>query len=99
MAKFQPGHKFSKGRKLGSTNKRRSIELLCETMGFDPFQRMIEIAMNKENKDSNFMLRELCQYLEPKKKFLEHSGEINNPHMNKSIAQLEKEVKEKLNGK
>lgn len=99
MGKFQPGHKLSKGRPLGSTNKRRSIELLCEEMGFDPFALLIETAKDPCAKDQFFALKELCQYLEPKKKSLEHSGEIANPYMNKSIEELEELVKEKLNSK
>lgn len=38
----------------------------------------------------------LMEYIYPKRKAIEHSGEINNPYLNKSVEELEALVKEKL---
>ena len=70
------------GRKKGTPNKRRSVLEACEQVGIDPFQEMAKVAAGKHE---NAMLmeyqfdaiKELCQYLEPKKKAIEHSGEVN----------------------
>lgn len=76
---FKPGKPKTGGRLPGVTNKRRSIDDLCNTMGFDPFARLIEIARDPENKDSIIALKELCQYVSPKLKALEHSGSVDRP--------------------
>lgn len=57
------------GRVVGSVNKAKSIEDMCEAAGVDPFQVMIDLL-----KDPVYQLqaaKELCQYLRPKKKALE----------------------------
>jgi DNA-binding Xre family transcriptional regulator len=96
--KFEKGHKKLGGRQKGTLNKKRNLEELFASMGLDPFSALAEIAANSEKEDIRLSaLKELCQYLEPKRKALEHSGEIDtNPYMNLSFKELEEKVKAKL---
>lgn len=64
----QKGHKKFGGRKAGTPNKRRSILEVCEQMGFDPFLAMAKIAADAAHERNFEALKELCQYIEPKKK-------------------------------
>lgn len=61
------------GRKPGSKNKRRSIVEVCEDLGFDPFIAMAKIAQDVAHERQFDALKELCQYIEPKKKQTEVS--------------------------
>lgn len=92
---FQPGHERVGGRAKGTPNKRKSLEEVCQAKGFDPFDAMLEIAQDDSDKHLRFQaLKEVCQYLYPKRKTLEHSGEINtNPYAEYSLEQLEELVK------
>lgn len=71
MAKFEPGHDKKGGRKPGSKNKRRSILELCEDLSFDPFIELAKIASDRAHERQFDALKELCQYIEPKKKSTE----------------------------
>ncbi len=73
MAGRPKGTPKTGGRKTGTPNKRRSIQDLCVAEGIDPFQEMIKIARNPADPNHFNSLKELCQYLEPKKKAVEHS--------------------------
>lgn len=72
------------GRPKGSPNKRtqeiaeRLSELKC-----DPIEAMVKIAMDVANdvKLRAEMYKELAQYLYPKRKAIEHSGEITTPYV------------------
>ena len=59
------------GRKKGTPNKRQTVEEICRAMGLDPFAKMGEIAMQEEHPRQFDAIKELCQYLEPKKKHTE----------------------------
>jgi hypothetical protein len=92
---FQPGHERSGGRQKGTPNKKRSLEEVCEEKGIDPFAALLEMAQDQSDKHLRFQaLKEVCQYLYPKRKTLEHSGEINtNPYADYSLEELEEMVK------
>jgi hypothetical protein len=59
------------GRKAGTPNKRRSILEICEELSFDPFIELAKIAADNANLNQFAALKELCQYIEPKKKSTE----------------------------
>lgn len=65
------------GRQPGSINKRTSVLEKCEAIGLDPFAEMARIASDKTDPNCPQMLRELCQYIEPKKKAVEVSGNLD----------------------
>lgn len=70
---FQKGHKLGKGRPPGAPNKRTSILEKCQAHGYDPFEAMIILAKSGDET----MIKELCQYIEPKRKAIEHSGKLD----------------------
>jgi hypothetical protein len=65
------------GRKAGTPNKRRPIAEMCEELGLDPFKEMAKIGSDLEHEKRFEALKELCQYLEPKRKAVEVSGEMD----------------------
>lgn len=68
------------GRKAGVPNKKtQDLMEKCEAQGFDPFQAMINIAIHSNDPNFKFSaLKEICQYIYPKRKALEMS---TNPEM------------------
>lgn len=62
------------GRRPGSLNKRTTVLEKCEAIGLDPFQALAEIANDKMHEHQFLALKELCQYVEPKRKAVEVSG-------------------------
>lgn len=86
------------GRKKGTPNKTtEALFAKCEAKGIDPWDLLLEFCGPAEPNLRFAALKEICQYLYPKRKALEHSGEINNPFLEKSEKELERLVKEKLN--
>jgi hypothetical protein len=80
MAGRPVGYPKSGGRAKGTPNKRRSIEDLCAAAEFDPFEAMLLIAKSHQDDNLRFAaMKELCQYISPKLKALEHSGSIERP--------------------
>lgn len=77
MGKFEPGHGKKGGRKLGTPNKRTSVLEKCEAAGLDPFIEMAKIAGDVADLNRFQALRELAQYIEPKKKAVEVSGSLD----------------------
>ena len=71
------------GRKLGSANKFNheqsdKIRVLCETYNLDPIEALLKLAAD-ENIELNLrvsILKELAQYIYPKRKTVELSAEI-----------------------
>ena len=59
------------GRKKGSKNVRVSVLEICQGIGLDPFLEMAKIAQDIRHKYRMEALKELCQYIEPKKKHSE----------------------------
>lgn len=80
MGKFRGGHEKHGGRKPGTPNKRTSVLDKCEAAGLDVFAEMAKIAGDKTDPNQFQALKELCQYIEPKKKAMEVSG-----HMDMSV--------------
>lgn len=63
------------GRQKGTPNKvTQSLEEKCALMGVDVFEEMLKIATNEEHPDRFSCLKELAQYLYPKRKALEISN-------------------------
>lgn len=97
---FMPlGKKFG-GRTKGTPNKKTvSLQEKCDIVGLDPFEQMLIIASTADEQNLRFhALKELCQYLYPKRKAIEHSGEISNPYASKSYEELKELVIKKLKG-
>lgn len=94
---FVRGQKKTGGRKKGSVNKWKSVAILCETSDVNPFQVMIDIIQTTKRSSLRLAAaKELCQYLEPKKKSIEHSGEIRNPYANLTLEELRSLGKKRL---
>lgn len=74
---FQKGHKFGKGRPKGSKNKRRSIEDVCAELRLDPFREMARIGSDVADPNRFLALKEMAQYLEPKRKAVEVTGSLD----------------------
>jgi hypothetical protein len=75
----QPGERRG-GRKPGIPNKRTAeVEQRLAALRCDPIAIMASLAMDK-NQDATLrgrMAAELAQYIAPKRRATEHSGEIN----------------------
>lgn len=66
------------GRTAGTPNKKtQSLLQMCDELNFNPFKAMLKIAADDTHDQQGFMLKEVCQYLYPKRKSLEHSGNIS----------------------
>lgn len=86
MAKFQPGQSGNpKGKPLGTKHKFSKLKALSVAETLDaaecnPFQILAELAMNgRSEKVRCEAASELCQYIEPKLKSIEHKGDKENP--------------------
>ncbi len=66
------------GRKPGSKNKRISVLEICQVIGLDPFVEMAKIAQDIRHKYRYDALKELCQYIEPKKKHTDVTVDPDN---------------------
>lgn len=88
------------GRKKGTPNK-KAVELMaiCEEEGIDPFRALVRLSRDGDTELKFAALKEVCQYIYPKRKALEHSGEINNPYMDMSAEELAELVRERLKQK
>lgn len=65
------------GRRPGSKNKRTSVLEICEESGLDPFRELARIGGDRSDPNQFGALKELCQYIEPKKKAVEVSGGLD----------------------
>lgn len=83
------------GRRKGTPNKKTQVlSEICEQEGIDPFRALLNMAAkNSDDQIRLGALKEICQYLYPKRKALEHSGAIENPYMSKTFEELKAEVK------
>jgi hypothetical protein len=69
-----------KGRRAGIPNKRtREVEEKLAALGCDPITGMAMLAMDESNSPDlrGRMYAELAQYVAPKRRAIEHSGDIN----------------------
>lgn len=83
---FQPGQPKQGGRKKGTPNKRTALFEICEDLGVDPFREML-VAYKEldEPRDRIAALKEICQYVYPKLKSVEHSADQENGFVVKII--------------
>lgn len=84
MAKhlFKPGESGNKnGRPAGSKNKKRfEVAEILERCGCNPFEELAYLAMNaKSEKVRCEAASELAQYVAPKLKQIEHTGNADSP--------------------
>lgn len=62
------------GRKAGTPNKlTQDLFKICEEEGIDIFRAMVKKAAEGDL----FMMKEVAQYLYPKRKAMEHSGSVD----------------------
>lgn len=88
------------GRVLGTPNKKTAdLHAKCEARGLDPFDLLLDFCGEAPMEVRLSALKIICEYLYPKRKAIELSGEVNNPFMEKSLEELEVLVKEKLENK
>lgn len=89
------------GRKKGTPNRSSlSLEEKCAARGIDVFELLLEYVIEECPRELRFKaIQELCSYLYPKRKAIEHSGEISNPYLAMEFTELEKLVKEKIKKK
>lgn len=74
------------GRKKGTPNKKtQSLMELCDSGGFTPFEDMLKLTHHPDPELSFHALKEVCQYLYPKRKALEHSGPDGGPIETKDV--------------
>lgn len=94
------------GRRAGTPNKnslslQQKLDAFDNGAGFDPIAEILNLytLIHADNPlVAVKILTELLQYVFPKRKALEHSGELNtNPFMGKSLAELEEILKERMN--
>lgn len=86
------------GRKKGTPNKStQDLFEKCRSKGIDVFEALLDIAINSPKEDNRLhALKDLANYLYPKRKALEHSGEINNPYAGMTLEELKAIGKKKL---
>jgi hypothetical protein len=88
------------GRVKGTPNRKtQTLMEQCEAKGIDPWAMLLEFTGPAPMELRFAALKEICNYLYPKRKAVEHSGEISNPYLQMELAELEKLVKEKLKKK
>lgn len=100
MTNFGPKPPGS-GRKKGVPNKLNlNVLVTCQEVGLDPIRALIKLYTETHIPDLKFkILKELTEYVYAKRRSIEHSGEINNPYLEKTIEELESLVKKKLEDK
>ena len=64
--------------------------------GVDPFRILAELAASEDNAMKLAASRELCKYLEPQKKSVEHDDKRENPYDTMPLEKLRIVGKEKL---
>lgn len=78
MSAFKEGHKKVGGRRKGTLNKlNSSLHDICQQKGLNPFEALLEMANNKETEPGHKLgaLKELCEYLYPKRRRVEFDDE------------------------
>lgn len=72
------GHPRYGGRVKGKPNK-MTLDLiaLCEAKGINPFEALLEMALHEDPNIQMQAIKEICQYVLPKRKAVEHTGVVN----------------------
>ena len=82
MARFQKGHAKLGGIKKGQKHHKTRVELACEQAangrGVDPFLVMAEIAADPTHPERLIAAKALSKFLEPEKKAVEVTGEMDH---------------------
>ena len=82
--KFEKGKPKTGGRQKGTPNKAKSVKARLEELNFDIIQELYkEINLITEPRDRFAALVKFLEFVEPKLKSVEHSGEINGDHDHK----------------
>lgn len=79
MSAFKPGHKKVGGRTKGTPNKFNSnLHAICAAKNLNPFEALLEMANNKETEPGHKLgaLKELCEYLYPKRRRVEFEDDF-----------------------
>lgn len=92
------------GRKKGTPNKsslslEEKLAAFDNGAGFDPVMEALNLytLIHADNPLVAVKIPlTLMEYIYAKRKSVEHSGEINNPYLNKSLEELEALVRERL---
>lgn len=72
------GHARYGGRQKGTPNKvTRDLFAKLEEKSFDPWAEMIEIARDMNHPDRTTAIKEMLQYIYPKRKAVEVSGSMD----------------------
>lgn len=82
MARFEKGHKSIGGRPRGEVIEkiRWDVKKLCEANGFNPFEKLIDLAMNSSKEQIQLdASSELATYLAPKMKQISLKNEDGTP--------------------
>lgn len=100
MAKGAPkGHKKWGGRAKGTPNKRTAeLQDFFDSKGMFIPQMIVDRLGDLDSKDQVDVLMQIMPYLYPKRRAIEHSGEVTTPHPIINEESLEDRVK-KLKGK
>lgn len=88
------GHPRYGGRKAGTPNRRtQSLIDKCEELGVDPFIGLLELAKDSDKGIRMSALKELCQYVYPKRRAMELDANVNMDLAKKAeeFAQLPKD--------
>lgn len=81
------------GRKKGTPNRASlPVTEICQTNGCSPIEVLIEFCKSKNPQLRFQAAKELCQYLHPKRKAIELSGEIKNPIGQLSDDELDRRI-------
>lgn len=92
------------GRKRGTPNKATiPVAELCDAKGCNPIEALIEFCVSSNPGFRFQAAKELSQYIHPKRKAIEHSGEIKNAVSELSDAEIDRRLqrllrKEEKNG-
>lgn len=66
------------GRKKGTPNKMSTnLNAICEAKGINPFEALLEMTKHEDPNIKMQALKEVCQYVLPKRKAVEHTGVVN----------------------
>ena len=77
---FEVGNKFSKGRKPGAISPRKKVQEILASMNYEPFEELVKIARTaKSEKVRCDAAIELCNYVAPKLKSVELTGDNTSP--------------------
>lgn len=85
------------GRKKGTPNKSTQTLLdKCIAKGIDPFEALLELAGTCDRDEIRLgALKEICSYLYPKRKSLEHSG-LSDPKLANEVEKLAELTEDEL---